>query len=68
MRFSGVSHAWQKAYTVNLTLILTLSKPKPNPLIRAEKSHYYPTPCTALWRARGASSAALKIFLIKTLI
>jgi hypothetical protein len=29
----------------SLTLILTASKQYPNSLLRAEKSHNYPTPC-----------------------
>jgi hypothetical protein len=40
----------------------------PNSGLRAEKNHSYPTPCTALWGGvKGVtSSAALKIYLIKT--
>jgi hypothetical protein len=41
----------------------------PKPRLVAEKSHYYPTPCTAQWEEGekgGATSIALKICLIKT--
>jgi hypothetical protein len=36
-----------------LTLILTASKPFPNSWLWPEKSRYYPTPFTALWRGGG---------------
>jgi hypothetical protein len=52
----------------NSTLILTVGKPQPNSQLLAEKSHYYLDPCRGLWERgkRGAFSAALKIFRIKT--
>jgi hypothetical protein len=33
---------------------------QPNSLLQAEKSHYYPIPCTALWGERGRGSLALQ--------
>jgi hypothetical protein len=41
-------------------------KGKLNSMFQPEKSHFYPTPCTALWGGGGgAFSADLKIWLVK---
>jgi hypothetical protein len=49
-----------KTFPANmLTLILTASKPFSNSLLRAKKSHYYPS--TALWGERGCFLCNLRL-------
>jgi hypothetical protein len=45
-----------------LALILTASKQLVYSLLRAEKSHYYPTPCTELWREPLKQKCLMRYF------